>query len=177
MKYFYMVLAIIFIIATGISVAVIMDLKHQNGEAAKTILYIGNERDALKTKADDLAAENELLLKLSDLKAFPSRSSLENWCKENTSYNKETSYSEDAIRLMNIARKDGYYLGLVGLEMVSTQKILKIPVYPYVDYTNFYVLNIAIVGESDIYIVDPASGTSFKTAEMKGKFGWGLLPQ
>ena len=138
-------------------------------ESVKVLYKSGlAEYATLQKKYDDLE-------KISYLKAFPSKSTLETWAKANTSYNSQTSYSEDAIRLINIAREDGYWLGLAIAEKFTTNgKItLQVPVYPYYIGSNLYTYNIAIVGESDIYAVDPATGTALKLAEIMGK--WSIL--
>lgn len=170
MKYFFLVLAIIFAISTALLGVMFMEQRKTNGETAQLLLDNINERNALKTQLVDQD-------KFANPKAFPSRTTLEDWCKKNVKYTSNTSYSEDAVRLMNLAREDGYYLGLVGVELVSDnmdKPLAKISVYPNVDYSKFYVLNVAIVGESDIYIVEPATGTVVKSAEMRARFGWGV---
>lgn len=180
MKIFFIIMSIILALATGILSAVVFEGKGQIQTLGESLLAVRGERDTLVLQTIKLQQEKQLLEKIATPKAFLSKSSLDDWCKANVSaYNGSTTYSEDAVRLMNLARQDGYFMGIVGLEMTTDktgQKVVKIPVYPYIDWTVFYVFNIAIVGESDIYIIDPAIGSTMKSAEMKAKFGWGSLP-
>lgn len=178
MKYFFPVIAIVFMAISGFLVYVNMGLNQQIYIRDSKILLLEQADNTAKLAQARLQEQNELLGKLAEPKPFPSRSSLESWCKNNTSYNPSTSYSEDAMRLMNLAREDGYFLGFVGVETTtdtSGNMVVKIPVYPYVNYSKFYVFNVAVVGESDIYLIDPARGTCLKTCETKAKFGWGVI--
>lgn len=174
MKYFFLTLAIIFAISTALLGIMFMDQRKENMETARILTDNRVEFAILQTK---MTQQTELLGKLANPLSFPSKTSLERWAKEHVVYDKNTSYSEDAVRMMNLAREDGYFLGLVGVQSATDntgQFILKIPVYPYVDYTKFYTFNVAIVGESDIYLLDPSTGSIVKTSEMKAKLIWGI---
>lgn len=171
MKVFLLILTILFFFSTlGLGVIYLMQSKElEQSKTAYDSLRMTfetalTEKGNLQNKYNDLE-------KIAYPRVFPSRSTLEEWAKDHTSYDSRSSYSQDAVKLMETAKLDGYWMGIAAGEKLTVNgKItLQVPVYPYYDGINLYVYNVAVVGESDLYAIDPATGTILKMAEMMAK--------
>jgi hypothetical protein len=171
MKTLLLILTILLFFAT-IGISAIYLMKNQDfNQLTKTYIDLKADYTLQTAQYKDAQEKYTDLEKIAYPKVFPSRSTLEKWVKDNTSYNSQTSYSEDAVKLMEAARKEGYWMGIAVAEKITTNDrlTLQVPVYPYYTGANLYVYNIAVVGESDLYAVDPAVGSVLKMAEMMAK--------
>lgn len=143
-------------------------------KTAQTIVQMQDKEIAqLKLDNTQLTADNIKYMKQANLKSFSTVKELERFLKADTVDSEYVNdYSSPAcIELMRRAREQGYWMGIVPLNstyenllqaMVSDRKIGD------VRWTTFCV---AIVGDSDIYLVDPQNDEyTFAVMTMTGDF-------
>jgi hypothetical protein len=71
---------------------------------------------------------------------------------------------------MNKARKSGYYMSLMPIKLINSTAYIPIS---NTQYAGGYVVNLTIVGDSDLYMVDPTSPSGYlKLISMQGELKW-----
>jgi hypothetical protein len=144
-------------IAWGFTIREVRDLKAQNSELNKQL-------SELNLKADNLRM-------MAFPKTFENRNQLDKFMLTTKDKSKYDYYSEASIELMNEAKEAGYWLGLIPVKAKYDYKgnpaSLEVPIGG-----GGYIVNVAVVGGTDVYIVDPCTGVKLKVTEMQYELEW-----
>jgi hypothetical protein len=182
MKAYYGIIALILLVTSTVLLYIYIEKANQNNLLIKESEKIAAQRSDLYAQISSLKVDIINLEKTAYLKAFPSEVALQDWYRKNF-VREPTTHSVAAIRLMNLARNDGYFIGIVVVEEskdYSGQSILKIPADIALTkdfHDEYYPINIAIVGDNQIYLIDPTylfvdNSNIRRIADIAVKFRW-----
>jgi hypothetical protein len=118
------------------------------------------------TLRDDIISDME---KMAYPKSFENQRMLEKWLQTTSDKSQYEYYSEAAVELIKEARSEGYWMGVLPLNLDVNPSSEKIEATVPINGSG-YVINLAIVAGCDLYIIDPFTGSVMKSMTMQSDF-------
>ncbi len=150
------------LVAMGLFWITASDLYRKNIELEKQVVVLQSDVEL----RDNVIADME---KKAYPKSFENLKILEKWLQTTSDKSHYEYYSESAVELMKEARNDGYWMGLLPLDLSvnpnSEKLVATVPLN-----SSGYVINLAVVAGSDLYLVDPFTGSILKSMSMQSDF-------
>ncbi len=152
MKVLFIIVLVVLVASVGLGMWNYMEFNSK-------IVKLNTEIVDLNEENTRLVADNIQLVKSSYLKSFENEKSLERFIKASTtskSFTSDDYASEACISLMVEAREKGYWMGITMENMTDEsfwsalyRKTMERSSVKWIAY------NVAIVGDGDIYFIDP----------------------
>jgi CHASE3 domain sensor protein len=157
-----MIVALAFLMVLGVACWwLINDRILLKNELAQT----QEELISTQSQNDGLLAENEKLIHTSNLKSFENEKALANFLDTANTYVKYSDAypSEAIVYLMKEARGQGYWMGLTAINRTDEsvwEAMYREKIGQGADVF-WNVTGVVVVGDKDIYIVDPKDKTGY----------------
>ena len=107
--------------------------------------------------------------KMAYPKSFENQKVLEKWLKTTSDKSNYEYYSEAAVELIKEARAEGYWMGVLPLDLGVNPSGEKLVATVPINGSG-YVINLAVVAGSDLYLIDPFTGSVIKSMTMQSDF-------
>lgn len=166
MKVSYLAKTFVALVIVGLCVLV-GGMWLSSNKLSSEIGKLNTEIASLNNDNAKLVADNSQLAKSTFLKSFENEKALERFIKSSSTSKQFTGddyASEACISLMMEARESGYWMGITAENM--TDENIWSAIYSRSisrSSVKWYAYNVAIVGDADIYLVDPINSTGEAT--------------
>lgn len=139
-----------------------------------TIAGLNDQVKALKSQSDNLTAQlqeekdnNTVLSKQAYPRSFATPREMSTWLQANKPLTAGEYYSNDAMAMLNLARNDGVWMGLMPIKIDSYSSTLTVPIDG-----GGYVFCVAVVADGTFYLIDPSDGNFKRLTSMSAEFKW-----
>lgn len=133
----------------------------------KEIFNLEATNSTLNSSLQTERTQNEVLRKEAYPRTFKTARELDTWAKNNAPTRPGTYYSDDAIRMINIARVDGVYVTLMPVLFNEYTKAWSIPING-----GGWVYCIGVVSDGTIFLIDPSTGDNMPLMRFNAEFKW-----
>ena len=166
----FLVLLIITIII-GASLTVCYVLKGESNALKQDIVTLQTEKESLNKQLETEKQNNTELYSQAFPRIFNTWRELDRWARDNAPVRPGEYYSEDAIRMLNIARKEGIWMGLVPVLFNEYTKTFTLPTKG-----GGWLFCEGIITDGSVYLIDPATGDNMYLQMFQAEFKWDKLP-
>ena len=170
---------IVFIVLFALAAAGVGGLWYFNGVE---IANLNTQNQSLNTQITQLTKElnqanisNTELTKQAYPEAFATPKEMTKWLEEHKPLVKNDYYSADAMALLNCAREEGKWMGVIPVTFNFNNKEnpVSVPIESF--GTTGYIFCVTMLKDGSVYLVDPAEMNTIKLTTSNTELEWDAI--